>query len=147
MAIIIGPIGRALVKTGTTVVKILNRAGGNFAAVRGADLIADLPAILRLPLQLFAVPSTLASRLPLPVAFASDVLSYAAVPDIITGGGPVLDYYWSLLQDAARLQYLIALEDQVTYLHLLEQLLDQRIFDNGDGTLTVVVPPMWWRDP
>ena len=141
MAIII----RTLVKrAGRTIVRVVDQAAGNFAKVRGADLLnGTVPNWLRRVFQLVA-PSTLVTGLPLPFAFLFDVSTYAVFDDVLKGGGPVLDLYQQLLIDLnseARDFILLGQADE------LARIFNESVQFLPDGSMIVQVPKLWFRDP
>jgi hypothetical protein len=127
------------------VTRAIENAAGNFARVRGADLLrGTTPSWVRRVLQLVA-PSTLFTDLPLPFAFGFDVTTYAAFDDLLSGGGPVTDYYWGILVDAlANPNNNIILPE---YAEALAELLNESVTASPNGELIVTVPKLWFRDP
>lgn len=141
MAIIV----KALLKrAGSFVVRLSDRAAGNFAQVRGADLLnGNAPSWVHRLVQLIA-PSSLFTRIPLPVAFAIDVSTYAVFDDLLAGHGPVLEFYQQLLIDAneeAKQFFLLGQADE------LARIFNESVTIAPDGDLVIQVPKLWYRDP
>lgn len=131
-------------RAGPRIVRTIERAADNFARVRGADLLAgNVPSWVRRVLQNL-IPSTLATDLPLPFAFLIDVAFYAVGDELFHGGGPVTDYYMSIIEDLNRDAgnfFLLGQLDEVA------KFLNESITTNPDGTAIISVPPVWFRDP
>lgn len=131
-------------RAGQYIVRLSDRAAGNFARVRGADLLnGNAPTWARRVIQLIA-PSSLFTSLPLPTAFLFDVSTYAVFDDLLNGGGPVLDFYGQLLvdlNDEARNFLLFGQADKIA------AILNESVTVAPDGSMIVTVPKLWYRDP
>lgn len=139
-------IVRAVLRRGAGVVtRAIENAAGNFARVRGADLLRGTsPSWVRRVVQLVA-PSTLFTDLPLPFAFGFDVTTYAVFDDVLGGGGPVTDYYWGIIiNNLANPEANIILPE---YAEALAELLNESVTVAPNGELIVTVPKLWFRDP
>lgn len=139
-------IARSLIRLGGQVVRTLERAGDNFAKVRGADLLAgNVPSWLQRILQSTVLPSTLFTRLPLPFAFAFDVTTYAVFDDLLAGGGPVLDFYWELISKGSGRDIQDIVREE--WGEQFARLINESISVAPDGTIVIQVPKLWFRDP
>lgn len=137
-----------LIRFGGGVVKVLERAGANFARLRGADLLRGwCPDWLRRVLQSSVLPSTLATDIPLPFAFGFDATTYAAFDPVISGENGLIQEWLKQLDIQGDSDLAVKQLTKEQLADALAAIINDHVAVGPDGTLTVVVPQLWFRDP